>query len=262
MPSRNTMTVDGFRTNDAEAFTSFSPEVAQRVFAALEALGRRLDVHVDGLEHVPAGRGLLVANHAFGFDVILPVAAIAQRLNRRVWMLGEHLWWRMPFVRRFVTAIGVVDGTQENIDRLLAAGELVLVLPGGMREALKPRELRYQLLWGQRYGFVRAAIRNQAPILPLACVGADELFHLVGNSFRRGARWLGKTGLPLPRPAHFLPIVHRVQLCYRLGEPIAPPAPYCVDDAVLVRRMRREVEGALHELIEDELSRRLGLAAH
>jgi 1-acyl-sn-glycerol-3-phosphate acyltransferase len=254
------MTVDGFREHDAQAFTSFSPGTAHRVYSALEALGRRIDVQVAGLEHVPPGRALLVANHAFGFDAIFPVAAIAQRLNRRVWMLGEHLWWKIPFIRRFVAAIGVVDGTPRNIDRLLAEDELVLVLPGGMREALKPRELRYQLLWGHRYGFVRAAIRNQAPIVPLACVGADDLFDLVGDSFRRGARWLGKSGLPLPRPAHFVPIPHPARLRYLVGEPIVPPAPYCVDDAVVVRRMRREVEGALHELIEDELSRRLGLS--
>jgi 1-acyl-sn-glycerol-3-phosphate acyltransferase len=226
------MTVDGFEVHDAEAFASFSPAASRRVFAALEGLGRRLDARIEGLEHVPAGRGLLVANHAFGFDVIFPVAAIAQRLNRRVWMLGEHLWWKLPFIRRFVAAIGVVDGTQANVDQLLRAEELVLVLPGGMREALKPQQLRYQLLWGHRYGFVRAAIRNQAPIVPLACVGADELF----------------------------PIPHRVQLSYRLGEPILPPAPYCIDDAALVRRLRREVEGSLHELIEAELSRRLGLS--
>jgi 1-acyl-sn-glycerol-3-phosphate acyltransferase len=227
------MTLDGFQRHDAQAFAAFSTATAQRVYGALEGLAKRIDVQVDGLEHVPSGRALLVANHAFGFDVVFPVAAIAQRLDRRVWILGEHLWWKLPFVRRFVAAIGVVDGTNENIDRLLAAGELVLVLPGGMREALKPQQLRYQLLWGHRYGFVRAAIRNQAPLVPLACVGADEL--------------------------RFVPIPHLAQLRYLMGEPILPPAPYCADDAAVLRRMRREVEGALHELIEDELSRRLGL---
>jgi len=52
----------------------------------------------------------------------------------------------------------------------LSHDQLVLVMPGGVREALKPRELRYRLLWGHRYGFVRAALRNQTPIVPVASV--------------------------------------------------------------------------------------------
>jgi 1-acyl-sn-glycerol-3-phosphate acyltransferase len=221
---------DGFVARDAQPFSGFSPPVAEGVHRLLDGLAAQWNVRVEGLEHIPPGRALLVANHSFGYDVIIPVAAIARRLDRRVWMLGEHLWWKLPFVRRFVAAIGVVDGTQENVDRLLAAG--VLVMPGGMREALKPHELRYQLLWGQRYGFVRAAIRNQAPLVPLACVGAEELFSL---------------------PPHFAP------LRFMVGEPIRPPAPESATEEQ-VRRLRREVEGALHELIEDELSRRLGLS--
>jgi 1-acyl-sn-glycerol-3-phosphate acyltransferase len=232
VPPEPAVAWDGFLARDAQAFQGFSPPVAAGFHRALEGLGARWHIRVDGLEHIPPGRALLVANHSFGYDVIFPVAAIARRLDRRVWMLGEHLWWKLPFVRRFVAAIGVVDGTQDNVDRLLAAGELVLVLPGGMREALKPQEMRYQLLWGQRYGFVRAAIRNQAPLVPLACVGTDNLFDVS--------------------------IPHRRKLSFAFGEPIQPPAQDCASDEV-VKRVRREVEGALHELIEAELGRRLGL---
>jgi 1-acyl-sn-glycerol-3-phosphate acyltransferase len=254
------MPMDGFDALQCQAFSGRSPETSQRFYARVDELARRWHVHIAGLEHLPKGRALLVANHAFGFDVVFPVAAIAQRLGRRVWVLGEHLWWKVPFVRRFAAAVGVVDGTSENIDKLLSADELVLVLPGGMREAVKPHQLRYQLLWGQRYGFVRAAVRNRAPLVPLACVGADELLDLVGNPFRRGARWLGLHGLPLPRPSYGLPIPHPKALHYMFGEPILPfvPAEQAGDPAVL-RQLRREVEGSLHELIESELARRYGL---
>jgi hypothetical protein len=52
-----------------------------------------------------------------------------------------------------------------------------------------------------------------------------------------------------------LPIPHRVQLRYVVGEPI-PTGKVDPENPGEVRRLRREVEGALHELIEDELSRR------
>ena len=43
-----------------------------------------------------------------------------------VWVLGEHAWWRVPFLRRLAASLGVVDGTPENADRLLQRDELVL----------------------------------------------------------------------------------------------------------------------------------------
>ena len=142
--------------------------------------------------------------------------------------------------------------------RQLVEDELVLVLPGGLREAVKPRELRYKLLWGQRYGFVRAALRNRAPLVPLASVGADEALDFVGNVFERGARWIGPLGLPLP--ARFVPPAHRTRFHFALGEPVVPEAgPEAEGDEKVVRRLRREVEGALHELIEAELARRAGI---
>jgi 1-acyl-sn-glycerol-3-phosphate acyltransferase len=253
------MASDGFRPEYREAFVAFSPGVAHGFYDVIGALGKAARVEVEGLEHLPPGRALIIANHTFGFDVMLPMAAVYRTLHRTVWALGEHAWWKFPFLRRLAAAVGTVDGTPENADRLLAHDELVLVLPGGLREAVKPRELRYRLLWGNRYGFVRAAIRNQAPIVPLACIGADDFFDFVGNAFRRGEKLLRTTGIPVPLPSRILPIPHLVKLRFVFGDPIAPPSAELADDPVAVRRLRHETEGALHELIEAELARRAGV---
>jgi 1-acyl-sn-glycerol-3-phosphate acyltransferase len=125
---------------------------------------------------------------------------------------------------------------------------------------VKPRELRYRLLWGHRYGFVRAAVRNRAPIVPLACIGGDDLFTLVGNAYHRGARWLPWLHFPIPRPAGYVPWPHRVRLRYVIGEPISCEGVRLDDDSA-IHRLRREIEGALHELIENELARRAGIEA-
>lgn len=212
---------------------------------------------MSGLDRLPAGRGVLVANHAFGFwDLALAVARIRAETGRDIWALGEHLWWKIPVVRRLARNAGIVDGTPGNIDDLLRDGKLVLVLPGGLREALKPRELRYRLLWGQRYGFVRAAMRNDAPLIPLACMGGDDLFDVVGDAFARGKRW--HLGIPLPRLAHLVPVLHPTPLRFAIGEPIRVEQRGSESDARAVRSLRREVEGAIHELLEDELARRAG----
>jgi 1-acyl-sn-glycerol-3-phosphate acyltransferase len=251
-------TLDGFDPKHKQAFTGYAPRVADDFYRGVSWLADRLHVEVDGVDRLPAGRGLIVANHAFGWDVAFAMAEITRRTGRHVFALGEHLWWRVPVIRRLAAAVGVVDGTQDNADRLLASDELVLVLPGGMREAVKPRELRYRLLWGNRLGFVRAAVRNRAPIVPLACIGGDEIFELVGNAFRRGERWFHGLGLPIPRPAHWIP--HAAQLRFVIGEPI-PVADGDPADERQLKRLRHEVEGELAELIDCELSRRAGFEA-
>lgn len=87
---------------------------------------------------------------------------ITRAAGRPVYSLGEHLWWKFPVLRDLAAAAQTVDGTPQNADRLLARGELVLVLPGGLRESIKPSSLRYRLVWA------------------LADVGADDVFQLVG----------------------------------------------------------------------------------
>jgi hypothetical protein len=113
------------------------------------------------------------------------------------------------------------------------------------------------LLWGHRYGFVRAAMRNHAPIVPLACIGGDDMFDVVGNAFARAKRW--GVGIPIPRLALF---PHRASLRFVLGEPVSVEARGSESDAHAVRSLRREVEGAIHEAIEEELARRAGFAAN
>lgn len=253
------MTIDGFEPSDTNAFTAFKPARAEAFYAVVRWCAQRLKVDVEGVEKVPAGRALIVANHAFGWDAMLPMGAVWEQLHRPVWALGEHLWWKLPFVRTLATAVGTVDGNAENVNALLSREQLVLVLPGGLREAVKPRELRYQLLWGHRFGFIRAAIENQAPIVPLACIGSDDLFDFVGNAEQRGLRWLRRSGVPIPLPARLLPIPRFVKLRYIFGEPIPPPPREQLRDETALRRYRHEVEGALHELIEIELARRAGI---
>ena len=254
-----TMSIDGFRPEHRDAFVAFDPRSAERMYRWLGWVSGKLKVEVEGIEKIPKGRALIVANHAFGWDVAFAMTAIWNTHHRPVWALGEHAWWKFPFLRRLAASMGTVDGTQENVDKLLSHDELVLVLPGGLREAMKPRELRYRLLWGHRYGFVRAAIRNQAPLVPLAAIGADDVFDLIGNAYKRGKR-LHLPNLPIPRPAHLVPIPHLVKLRYIVGDPIVPHAPpEKAEDPEVVRQLRHEVEGALHELIETALAERAGI---
>jgi 1-acyl-sn-glycerol-3-phosphate acyltransferase len=234
--------------------------LARSLYGTVERIGAALRVDIEGLENIPKGRALLVANHAFGWDVLFVMSHVFRERGRPLWVLGEHLFWRIPGLRTLARELNTVDGSRENLEQLLAHEQWVLVLPGGLREAVKPRELRYRLLWGERYGFIRAAIRQQAPIIPVAAIGADEIFDFVGDAYGRGRRWLGLERFPIPLPARLLPWPRRVPLRYVIGQALTPPAgPERADDELTVRRFRHEVAGALHELIDVALARRAGL---
>lgn len=232
----------------------------RRLYATIETISTLLHVEVEGIERIPEGRALLVANHAFGWDVMFVMSRVFRERGRRLWVLGEHVFWKIPWLRQLARDLGTVDGSQQNLDRLLERDQWVLVLPGGLREAVKPSALRYRLLWGHRYGFVRAAIRHQTPLVPLASVGTDQLFDFVGDAYARGERWFGPRGIPIPLPATLLPLPRRVQLRFVIGDPLPPTVgPERASDEVAVRRFRHEVAGALHELIDVELARRAGI---
>jgi 1-acyl-sn-glycerol-3-phosphate acyltransferase len=248
------MNLDGFVSSDKQAYRGYSQKAAARFHDVVTRVGERLHVEVEGIERIPRGGALIVGNHGFGWDVAFAMSAVWKQTGRTIWALGEHLWWEIPGLRRLAAAVGTVDGTTENVDALLAAGELVLVLPGGLREAVKPCELRYRLLWGHRYGFVRAALRHHVPIIPLAAIGADDVFSLKGDALARGRKWLHRT-FPLPVPAH---VPHRARLRYVFGEPIR--LPFQEETPETLRLSRFMVEGALHELIDLERARRAGIA--
>src|ERR1700712_44556 len=122
------MSIDGFQEDDKNAFVGFSPAIADRIYGLIGCLGRWLKVEYAGLENLPDGRGLLVANHTFGWDVAFAMGEIRQRTGRTVWAMGEHLWWKVPVVRRLAAGVGTVDGTPANMDKLLRGEELVVVL--------------------------------------------------------------------------------------------------------------------------------------
>jgi 1-acyl-sn-glycerol-3-phosphate acyltransferase len=164
---------------------AFSPPSAAG-FAAAEALlapWRVLtDPRFDGHENLPAdGRYVLVGNHTtLGlFDVPFLVLDIHRRTGVLVRSLGERQHFRVPIWRDLLAHFGTIDGTRENTRRLLAAGEAVLVFPGGGREVARHRGDHYPLVWRERIGFARLALEFGYPVVPFSMIGVDDMWDVV-----------------------------------------------------------------------------------
>jgi 1-acyl-sn-glycerol-3-phosphate acyltransferase len=137
-------------------------------------------VEVEGIENVPADRGaLLVSNHAGALppDAAMIAKAIREEhpSPRPLYLTVEHFFKGYPGFSMLIPKIGGVAAHPANVHRLLYdERQLVLVFPEGRKGTEKLYSDRYRLRRFGRGGFVEAAMRARAPIVPVAVMGAEE----------------------------------------------------------------------------------------
>jgi len=157
-------------------------------------------VETRGLENVADGAGLVVGNHSgtVPLDAIMTMLALRDHHpdQRRLRPLGADLIFGLPFLGEYARKGGATLACAPDAERLLTSGELVGVWPEGYKGIGKPFSERYKLQRFGRGGFVAAALKTKAPIIPTAIVGAEETYPVIGNS-RTLARILGVPYIPL-----------------------------------------------------------------
>jgi 1-acyl-sn-glycerol-3-phosphate acyltransferase len=137
-------------------------------------------VEVEGVEHVPSeGGALLVSNHSGALppDASMIAKAVKEEhpQPRPVHLTVEHFFKGYPGFAMLLPKIGAVPAHPANVHRLLRdERQLVQVMPEGRKGTEKLYKDRYRLRRFGRGGFVAAAMRAEAPIVPIAVVGAEE----------------------------------------------------------------------------------------
>ena len=201
-----------------------------RLVSLLEPLSRVTHPKLYGVEHLPADGSLLVGNHTiYGLlDVPFMVTEVWKRRRIAIRGLGEHAHYAVPIWRDLLSGGGMVRGTRDNVRALMAARQTILVFPGGAREVNKRRGQQYQLLWRERIGFARLAIEQGYPIVPVAAVGAEDMFDVIidrrtpiyGQLSQLYERLMGFPTPPIVRGIGPTPIPRPERLYFWFGEPI------------------------------------------
>ena len=158
-------------------------------------------VEVRGIENIPAeGGGLVVANHSgtIAMDSLMTQVAVHDEhpAHRHLRMLGADLVFQTPVVGQVARKSGSTLAANPDAERLLSSGELCGVWPEGFKGVGKPFSERYKLQRFGRGGFVSAALRTGAPIIPCSIVGAEEIYPIIGN-MKTVARLLGAPYAPI-----------------------------------------------------------------
>ena len=223
-----------------------------------------------GLDKIEADRpALYVSNHSVlgvtdGFFL-----GVEMYLQKDIMLrpLVDDLHNEIPFWRQLIRNVGMVPASRERCGSLMDAGAHVLVFPGGRREVCKQKGEAYQLIWRNRTGFVHMAVEHGYDIIPVATIGAEEVFDIwvdskeimrsplgawlhntgIADRFLHGGenlpplvRGVGNTILPKPE-RHYIQIGDRISTAKFEKQ---------TDDEALLMGIRHEVEGAFETMFE------------
>jgi WS/DGAT/MGAT family acyltransferase len=141
-------------------------------------------LEIDGWEKIPDEPSLLIGVHSGG------------PLTMDAWTVALA-WWRhfkeerslhgtahdvlmsAPGLGTYFRRLGTITPTRENIGAAFEKGDDVILWPGGEVDAYRSWDKRDRAVLGGRTGFIRLAIREGVPIVPVATVGGhDTLFVL------------------------------------------------------------------------------------
>jgi len=186
-------------------------------------------VEVSGIENLPSdGAALVVANHAgvLPFDGLMLSVAVHDEhpAERDLRLLAADMVFDMPVIGETARRAGHTMACTTDAHKLLASGELTAVFPEGYKGLGKRFEDRYRLQRFGRGGFVTAALRTKAPIVPCSIIGSEEIYPMLAD-VKLLARLVGLPYFPitplfpLAGAAGLVPLPSKWRIAF--GEPIA-----------------------------------------
>lgn len=224
-----------------------------------------------GLEKVPAaGPMLLVGNHNGGLlttESYLTYLALWDHFGpeRALYGLAHDVLFDDPTLRSYAGKFGALRASHEAAHAAFAGGHGVLVYPGSDLDSFRSFRDRKRVVFGERTGFVRLALRERVPIVPTVCAGPQEQWIVLtrGDAIARAfrmKRWARTDvfpivlSLPWGLTSGFVPYLPLPVPCtLAFGDPISWPSygPEAADDDAVVARCRDEVASAMQRILDD-----------
>lgn len=160
-------------------------------------------VTTDGWEHVPdRGRILAVGSHNGGLaapDMFMLMYDWYRRYGteRPAYGLAHAgVWQYFGYTSKLAVQAGAVVAQPKMAIAALQREAAVLVYPGGAEDVFRPYHQRHKIEFAGRKGFIKVALRERAPIVPVISIGAHEglivltdIYPLLKQLHDRGIPW-------------------------------------------------------------------------
>jgi len=100
--------------------------------------------------------------------------------------LSQH--YIMPFFREMAMALGGIAADAKAIDYVLKqpeGGHVVVLMPGGAQESYYCKPGQYRIILNKRKGFIKLALKNGTPLVPVLSFGETDTFDQIEGSMLR-----------------------------------------------------------------------------
>jgi 1-acyl-sn-glycerol-3-phosphate acyltransferase len=250
------------------------PAIVARAMPLVDAFLSWFDPEIRGFENVPAdGAFLVVGNHSGGIYMPDYWAFLRRWVSERgadapLYSMGFDFLFSIPGWGTLARRLGSVPASQANAGGILASGLPVIVYPGGDEDDYRPWTERHRVDLHGRTGFVKLALRQQVPVIPVVAHGSHDviivlargeaLAHRLGFDKLRinifplmlGPPW----GIaPVQLPTWPLPAKVTVRVCEPIDWTSYPPE--AADDPDVVRHCYEDALGRmqanLDEMVEE-----------
>ena len=226
------------------------PKAIAKAAESLRLLRSYCRLEVEGLDQLPSGPFILVANHTgwAGLDYANLFITLYDGAGRVPRVAAHPSFFRVPAVGRKGEELGFFEVSVGTSTRILDEKGVVAFFPEGEEGNFKPLWRRYQLQ-PFKPGFARVALATMAPIVPALIVGGEDASPSLG-------RWKAledAVGVPVPIPLNLVPFPVKWRISFM--KPI-DPARYLAEESP-DRDVAEVMARDLRLSMQDELDRQV-----
>lgn len=115
--------------------------------------------------------------------------------DRLAYGLMHPYAWKVSPLPQLGAPVGAVMAHPKMAIAALNRGASVLVYPGGAEDVFRPHYLRHRIHFLGRKGFIKLALREEIPIVPVVSTGAHDTLIILGDFYKQ-VRQLHEWGMP------------------------------------------------------------------
>jgi 1-acyl-sn-glycerol-3-phosphate acyltransferase len=147
-------------------------------------------VQTSGWEHIPANEKVLfVGSHSGGmaspdmhmmmydwfahFGVERPIYGL---MHPKAWQIS-------PQLTELAAKAGAIIAHPRMAAAALRRDASLLVYPGGAQDLFRPHSMSHQIHFAGRQGFIKLALRENVPIIPLVSTGSHDTFFVITDLY-------------------------------------------------------------------------------